>query len=167
MVEAVQVHNVIKHLFRSAVLKCAIPNTLRIRRTLIRKQLSNMLIIAFFVFLSMHSGNNRISTPITLPIEEVLQTLQDLITYFQPPEEELEHEDKQNKLRSLKNRQNLFKEEVRKASEHFIHAGHGIMLVFMYHCDSPWRNAFNMLFYFSHVLPMIHQSSHCTKSASL
>ncbi|KYO28314.1 ryanodine receptor 3 isoform E [Alligator mississippiensis] len=57
------------------------------------------------------SGNNRISAPIALPIEEMLQTLQDLITYFQPPEEELEHEDKQNKLRSLKNRQNLFKEE--------------------------------------------------------
>uniref|UniRef100_A0A452HRD6 Ryanodine receptor 3 n=1 Tax=Gopherus agassizii TaxID=38772 RepID=A0A452HRD6_9SAUR len=52
-----------------------------------------------------------ISAPIALPIEEVLETLQDLITYFQPPEEELEHEDKQNKLRSLKNRQNLFKEE--------------------------------------------------------
>jgi hypothetical protein len=35
-----------------------------------------------------------------------------LIAYFQPPEEEMRHEDKQNKLRSLKNRQNLFKEEV-------------------------------------------------------
>ncbi|KAL7992479.1 hypothetical protein Chor_016735, partial [Crotalus horridus] len=56
-------------------------------------------------------GNNSVTTPITLPIEEVVQTLQDLITYFLPPEEELEHEDKQNKLRSLKNRQNLFKEE--------------------------------------------------------
>lgn len=47
-----------------------------------------------------------------MPIEEVLQTLHDLIAYFQPPEEEMQHEDKQNKLRSLKNRQNLFKEEV-------------------------------------------------------
>ncbi|XP_039597204.1 ryanodine receptor 3 isoform X6 [Polypterus senegalus] len=55
------------------------------------------------------SGKNR--TYIALPIEEVLQTLNDLITYFQPPEEELEHEEKQNKLRSLKNRQNLFKDE--------------------------------------------------------
>lgn len=62
---------------------------------------------------SILSGNNRTAAPIALPIEEVLETLQDLITYFQPPEEELEHEDKQNKLRSLKNRQNLFKEEVR------------------------------------------------------
>uniref|UniRef100_A0A8I3Q8Q6 Ryanodine receptor 3 n=1 Tax=Canis lupus familiaris TaxID=9615 RepID=A0A8I3Q8Q6_CANLF len=52
-----------------------------------------------------------VTAPIALPIEEVLQTLQDLIAYFQPPEEEMQHEDKQNKLRSLKNRQNLFKEE--------------------------------------------------------
>lgn len=42
------------------------------------------------------------------------QTLQDLIKYFQPPGEDLEHEDKQNKLRSLKNRQNLFKDEVER-----------------------------------------------------
>lgn len=64
------------------------------------------------VRLVVFSGNNRTTAPVTLPIEEVLQTLQDLIAYFQPPEEEMQHEDKQNKLRSLKNRQNLFKEEV-------------------------------------------------------
>ncbi|XP_044515975.1 ryanodine receptor 3 [Gracilinanus agilis] len=63
------------------------------------------------LFSQFTSGNNRTAAPITLPIEEVLQTLKDLITYFQPPEEEMQHEDKQNKLRSLKNRQNLFKEE--------------------------------------------------------
>ncbi|XP_045306090.1 ryanodine receptor 3 isoform X10 [Leopardus geoffroyi] len=63
------------------------------------------------LFSQFVSGNNRTAAPITLPIEEVLQTLQDLIAYFQPPEEEMQHEDKQNKLRSLKNRQNLFKEE--------------------------------------------------------
>uniref|UniRef100_A0A2K5IN02 Ryanodine receptor 3 n=1 Tax=Colobus angolensis palliatus TaxID=336983 RepID=A0A2K5IN02_COLAP len=63
------------------------------------------------LFSQFVSGNNRTAAPITLPIEEVLQTLQDLIAYFQPPEEEMRHEDKQNKLRSLKNRQNLFKEE--------------------------------------------------------
>ncbi|KAM9380915.1 ryanodine receptor 3 [Phaethornis superciliosus] len=57
------------------------------------------------------SGNNRALSPSALPIEEMAQTLQDLITYFQPPEEDLEHEDKQTKLRSLKKRQNLFKEE--------------------------------------------------------
>ncbi|KAK9409672.1 RYR3: Ryanodine receptor 3 [Crotalus adamanteus] len=65
----------------------------------------------YLLCLLIYSGNNSVTTPITLPIEEVVQTLQDLITYFLPPEEELEHEDKQNKLRSLKNRQNLFKEE--------------------------------------------------------
>ena len=60
----------------------------------------------------LFSGNNRTTAPVALPTEEVLQTLQDLIAYFQPPEDEMQHEDKQNKLRSLKNRQNLFKEEV-------------------------------------------------------
>jgi ryanodine receptor 3 len=64
------------------------------------------------VFSWCFSGNNRTAAPVTLPIEEILQTLRDLIAYFQPPEEEMRHEDKQNKLRSLKNRQNLFKEEV-------------------------------------------------------
>uniref|UniRef100_A0A8B9VW63 Ryanodine receptor 3 n=1 Tax=Anas zonorhyncha TaxID=75864 RepID=A0A8B9VW63_9AVES len=63
------------------------------------------------LFSQFISGNNRTLSPIALPVEEMAQTLQDLITYFQPPEEDLEHEDKQSKLRSLKNRQNLFKEE--------------------------------------------------------
>lgn len=66
----------------------------------------------FLVFFC--SGNNRTLSPTALPIEEMAQTLQDLITYFQLPEEDLEHEDKQSKLRSLKNRQNLFKEEVQR-----------------------------------------------------
>ncbi|KAL0169410.1 hypothetical protein M9458_034006, partial [Cirrhinus mrigala] len=48
---------------------------------------------------------------VVLPIEEVLQTLNDLIAYFRLPDAELEHEKKQIKLRSLKNRQNLFKQE--------------------------------------------------------
>lgn len=52
-----------------------------------------------------------------LPIEEVLQTLNDLIAYFQLPDVELEHEERQIKLRSLKNRQNLFKQEVRFTSK--------------------------------------------------
>ncbi|XP_028294205.1 ryanodine receptor 3 isoform X6 [Gouania willdenowi] len=50
-------------------------------------------------------------TLVALPIEEVLQSLKDLITYFQLPDAELEHEERQIKLRSLKNRQNLFKQE--------------------------------------------------------
>ncbi|KAM6311510.1 ryanodine receptor 3 [Aegotheles albertisi] len=63
------------------------------------------------LFSQFISGNNRTLSTTALPIEEMTQTLQDLITYFQLPEEDLEHENKQNKLRSLKNRQNLFKEE--------------------------------------------------------
>ncbi|KAI7804180.1 putative ryanodine receptor 3-like [Triplophysa rosa] len=55
------------------------------------------------------SGKNRVF--VVLPIEEVLQTLNDLIAYFRLPDAELEHEKKQIQLRSLKNRQNLFKQE--------------------------------------------------------
>ncbi|XP_020570403.2 ryanodine receptor 3 isoform X4 [Oryzias latipes] len=44
-------------------------------------------------------------------IEEVLQTLNDLIEYFKQPDSELEHEEKQGLLRSLIRRQDLFKEE--------------------------------------------------------
>lgn len=54
---------------------------------------------------------------VSLPVEEVLQTLNDLIAYFQLPDVELEHEERQIKLRSLKNRQNLFKQEVRLISK--------------------------------------------------
>ncbi|XP_076875611.1 ryanodine receptor 1 isoform X2 [Brachyhypopomus gauderio] len=46
-----------------------------------------------------------------LPLDSVVLSLQDLIFYFRPPEDDLEHEEKQSKLRSLKNRQNLFQEE--------------------------------------------------------
>nr|XP_055028682.1 ryanodine receptor 3 isoform X6 [Misgurnus anguillicaudatus] len=55
------------------------------------------------------SGKNRVS--VILPSDEVLQTLKDLIVYFRLPDAELEHEKKQIQLRSLKNRQNLFKQE--------------------------------------------------------
>uniref|UniRef100_A0A3Q3W1X0 Uncharacterized protein n=2 Tax=Percomorphaceae TaxID=1489872 RepID=A0A3Q3W1X0_MOLML len=48
---------------------------------------------------------------VLLPVEEVFQTLNDLIAYFQLPDDELEHEERQIKLRSLKHRQNLFKQE--------------------------------------------------------
>nr|XP_015292289.1 PREDICTED: ryanodine receptor 2 isoform X3 [Macaca fascicularis] len=51
------------------------------------------------------------ATTVDLPIESVSLSLQDLIGYFHPPDEHLEHEDKQNRLRALKNRQNLFQEE--------------------------------------------------------
>ncbi|XP_046872563.1 ryanodine receptor 3 [Hypomesus transpacificus] len=54
-------------------------------------------------------GKTRAS--VAPPIQEVLQTLNDLISYFLLPAADLEHEQKQIKLRSLKNRQNLFKQE--------------------------------------------------------
>lgn len=54
----------------------------------------------------------------SLPLDTVVLSLQDLIFYFRPPEEELEHEEKQTKLRSLRNRQNLFQEEVRHAGKY-------------------------------------------------
>nr|XP_021335867.1 ryanodine receptor 2 [Danio rerio] len=56
------------------------------------------------------SKKGKTST-LDLPIESVSLSLQDLIGYFQPPDEHLEHEDKQNRLRALKSRQNLFQEE--------------------------------------------------------
>lgn len=58
------------------------------------------------------SGKSKSPGAVSLPLEGVILSLQDLIFYFRPPEEELEHEEKQTKLRSLRNRQNLFQEEV-------------------------------------------------------
>uniref|UniRef100_A0A8C1VAV8 Ryanodine receptor 3 n=1 Tax=Cyprinus carpio TaxID=7962 RepID=A0A8C1VAV8_CYPCA len=55
--------------------------------------------------------NGEKTTEMTLPVCEVLQTLDDLIVYFQQPDSELEHEEKQRQLRSLIKRQDLFKEE--------------------------------------------------------
>uniref|UniRef100_A0A3Q4GGY2 Ryanodine receptor 3 n=1 Tax=Neolamprologus brichardi TaxID=32507 RepID=A0A3Q4GGY2_NEOBR len=51
------------------------------------------------------------STAVAGYVEEVLQTLNDLIEYFKQPDSELEHEEKQCLLRSLIKRQDLFKEE--------------------------------------------------------
>uniref|UniRef100_A0A674D9Z6 Ryanodine receptor 1 n=1 Tax=Salmo trutta TaxID=8032 RepID=A0A674D9Z6_SALTR len=70
------------------------------------------LFTQFIKALDSLSGKNKSSSgPPSLPMDSVALSLQDLIFYFQPPEEELEHEEKQTKLRSLKNRQNLFQEE--------------------------------------------------------
>lgn len=55
------------------------------------------------------------STEVVGFVEDVLQTLNDLIEYFKQPDSELEHEEKQCLLRSLIKRQDLFKEEVRVA----------------------------------------------------
>lgn len=54
-------------------------------------------------------------------VEEVLQTLNDLIEYFKQPDSELEHEEKQSLLRSIIKRQDLFKEEVsRQMQRHLV-----------------------------------------------
>lgn len=68
--------------------------------------------ISAFRGLDALSGKNKSANLPHLPLDTVVLSLQDLIFYFRPPEEELEHEEKQFKLRSLKNRQNLFQEEV-------------------------------------------------------
>ncbi|KAI4894480.1 hypothetical protein NFI96_026241 [Prochilodus magdalenae] len=70
------------------------------------------LFTQFIKGLDSLSGKNKApGPPQSLPLDAVVLSLQDLIFYFRPPEEELEHEEKQSKLRSLKNRQNLFQEE--------------------------------------------------------
>ncbi|RWS13212.1 ryanodine receptor-like protein, partial [Dinothrombium tinctorium] len=43
--------------------------------------------------------------------EEMVMCLEDLIAYFAQPEEDIDHEEKQNKLKALRNRQDLFQEE--------------------------------------------------------
>ncbi|XP_045927387.1 ryanodine receptor 2 [Micropterus dolomieu] len=50
-------------------------------------------------------------TSVSLPMEMVTRSLQDLINYFQPPPEGLHHEDKQKNMMALNNRQNMFQEE--------------------------------------------------------
>lgn len=47
----------------------------------------------------------------TVNLAEMVMCLEDLINYFAQPEEDMEHEEKQNKLRALRNRQDLFQEE--------------------------------------------------------
>ncbi|KAG8184852.1 hypothetical protein JTE90_012099 [Oedothorax gibbosus] len=44
-------------------------------------------------------------------LEEVIHCLEDLIAYFEYPQDDIEHEEKQNKLKALRNRQDLFQEE--------------------------------------------------------
>uniref|UniRef100_A0A3Q3BSM2 Ryanodine receptor 1a (skeletal) n=1 Tax=Kryptolebias marmoratus TaxID=37003 RepID=A0A3Q3BSM2_KRYMA len=74
-------------------------------------QAARMIYSTTGLFNQFINGKNKSANPPSLPMDTVVLSLQDLIFYFRPPEEELEHEDKQFKLRSLKNRQNLFQEE--------------------------------------------------------
>ncbi|XP_028278418.1 ryanodine receptor 2 [Parambassis ranga] len=57
---------------------------------------------------SHQDGNHH---PVSLPMEMVTCSLQDLIKYFQPPAEGLTHEAKQTKMATLRNRQNMFEQE--------------------------------------------------------
>ncbi|XP_063059704.1 ryanodine receptor 1-like [Engraulis encrasicolus] len=68
------------------------------------------LFMQFIKGLDSLTGKSKMGSS-ALPLDTVILLLQDLIFYFRPPHEELEHEEKQTKLRSLKNRQNLFQEE--------------------------------------------------------
>lgn len=65
-----------------------------------------------FVSRALDSAAGGESMAVAGYVEEVLQTLNDLIEYFKQPDSELEHEEKQSLLRSLIKRQDLFKEEV-------------------------------------------------------
>lgn len=71
-----------------------------------------IFVVVAFSFRDLDCLGVKNRAVVFLPVEEVLQTLNDLIAYFQLPDVELEHEERQIKLRSLKNRQNLFKQEV-------------------------------------------------------
>ena len=46
-----------------------------------------------------------------IDLGEIVGCLEDLITYFAQPDDEMSHEDKQKFLKALKNRQDLFQEE--------------------------------------------------------
>ena len=46
-----------------------------------------------------------------MDLGEVVGCLEDLITYFAQPEDDLGHEEKQKFLKALRNRQDLFQEE--------------------------------------------------------
>ncbi|XP_035704010.1 ryanodine receptor isoform X5 [Folsomia candida] len=47
----------------------------------------------------------------SIDLGEMVMSLEDLINYFAQPEEEIEHEERQNRLKALRNRQDLFQEE--------------------------------------------------------
>ncbi|XP_072515634.1 ryanodine receptor 1 [Salminus brasiliensis] len=82
------------------------------RSQTMESQAARMIYSTAGLFTQFINGKNKSpGPPQPLPLDAVVLSLQDLIFYFRPPEEELEHEEKQSKLRSLRNRQNLFQEE--------------------------------------------------------
>lgn len=80
---------------------------------------------------ALDSIAERESTAVAGYVEEVLQTLNDLIEFFKQPDSELEHEEKQCLLRSLIKRQDLFKDEVRAECEalNFLYKYNNSMLI--------------------------------------
>ena len=58
----------------------------------------------------MHQGQSLGALPLS-DQEEMIMCLEDLIAYFEQPEEDIDHEEKQLKFKALRNRQDLFQEE--------------------------------------------------------
>lgn len=70
-----------------------------------------ILVCVFIRKLDSFCQQENIS-PVSLPVEKVTQSLQDLILYFQASPERTDHGSNQNSLILLKNRQNMFQQEV-------------------------------------------------------
>uniref|UniRef100_A0A336KLC6 CSON012070 protein n=1 Tax=Culicoides sonorensis TaxID=179676 RepID=A0A336KLC6_CULSO len=72
----------------------------------------NHLFTKFINGLETLQGNRRTSIFFqTVNLGEMVMCLEDLILYFCQPEDDMEHEEKQNRLKALRNRQDLFQEE--------------------------------------------------------
>nr|XP_057915111.1 ryanodine receptor 2 isoform X2 [Doryrhamphus excisus] len=71
---------------------------------------STLLFNTFIRNLDILSGQANLHQTL-FPMEIVTRSLQDLITFFQPPPEGQTHEDQHSSRAALKNRQNMFQEE--------------------------------------------------------
>ncbi|XP_033253281.1 ryanodine receptor-like [Drosophila miranda] len=70
------------------------------------------LFTQFITALEMLQSNRRHSVFFQkVNLNEMVMCLEDLINYFSQPEDDMEHEEKQNRFRALRNRQDLFQEE--------------------------------------------------------
>ena len=82
-----------------------------------RPEINHLLYTVFFIHLfyrNLDGFSQQGKLPsVSLPREIVTCSLQDLIKYFQPPLEGMGHETKQNSRTALRNRQNMFQEEVK------------------------------------------------------
>ena len=129
------------------------------------------------------SGKNKSPVAVSLPLEGVILSLQDLIFYFRPPEEELEHEEKQTKLRSLRNRQNLFQEEVIYMLPAQPHPPSlsisidfywlGLLLKYIcyakgnLHCWHHWRLLWPLVGFFKHLILFLRHDTHIKHKLAL